>query len=94
VAAQVLVRLGADLNRVRGAVIKLVHAGEGEAGEAGPSPLGRDFLLTEIRSTLRSISDRLTAIERHLGMTDRPAAVEDDPPVPPADPPAAASDDN
>ncbi len=79
VAAQVLVRLGADLNRVRQQVVQLLEGGQGEAGEAGPQRIGgtRDWL-TEIQSTLATIADRLTAIERHLGLTDRPAAAPDD----------------
>ncbi len=78
-AAQVLVRLGADLNRVRQQVVQLLEGGQGEAGEAGPQRIGgtRDWL-TEIQSTLATIADRLTAIERHLGLTDRPAAAPDD----------------
>ena len=80
VAAQVLVRLGADLNRVRQQILQLLDGGQGEAGEAVPhqSALARDVWLTEIRSTLATITDRLTAIERHLGVTDRPAAAPDD----------------
>jgi ATP-dependent Clp protease ATP-binding subunit ClpC len=80
VAAQVLVRLGADLNRVRQQVIQLLDGGQGEAGEAGPhrSALTREFWFTEIQSTLTTIADRLTAIERHLGLADRPAAAPDD----------------
>jgi ATP-dependent Clp protease ATP-binding subunit ClpC len=103
VAAQVLVRLGADLNRVRAEVIKLVNAGRGEAERAGPrpSPPIREVLFREVQSALRSIEERLTAIERHLGMQG-PAAAPDDPAAPasgdtqaaaPDDPAAAASDD-
>src|ERR1700756_2443955 len=82
VAAQVLVRLGADLNRVRAEVIKLVHGGHGEAERAvghRPSPAIREVLLRDVQSALRSIEKRLTAIERHLGMTERPAAARDNP---------------
>jgi ATP-dependent Clp protease ATP-binding subunit ClpA len=89
VAAQALVRMGADLNRVRPEVIRLVApAAEAEAislGE-GRNPPGEsrnphvesrmeriavsyDFLLTELRHSLATMADRLTAIERHLGMT-------------------------
>jgi ATP-dependent Clp protease ATP-binding subunit ClpA len=75
VAAQVLVRLGADLNRVRQQVKQTLHTGQGEAAEAVPlrGPVVREIWLGEIQSTLRSIAERLTAIERHLGMMDRPA---------------------
>jgi ATP-dependent Clp protease ATP-binding subunit ClpC len=93
VGAQVLVRMGTDLNRVRLEVVKLIAGagavvlGEGEAtsGEIRSEPSGQersrapreirvarrvsqDFLLTEVRRELAKISERLTAIERHLGM--------------------------
>jgi ATP-dependent Clp protease ATP-binding subunit ClpC len=77
VAAQVLVRLGADLNRVRQEVIKLLRGGQGETGPHQIS-LARDFPLAEIQNTLAAIADRVSAIERHLGLTDRPAAAPDD----------------
>jgi ATP-dependent Clp protease ATP-binding subunit ClpC len=96
VAAQVLVRLGADLNRVRQQVIQLLHGGKGEAGEADlpPSGLARGLSLSELHATLKAIADRLTAIERHLGITAPPAAAPDAPPAAAPDaPPAAASDD-
>jgi ATP-dependent Clp protease ATP-binding subunit ClpA len=98
VAAQVLVRLGADLNRVRQQVLRLLEGGQGEAGEVGVhrSPLTRDFSLAEIRSALTSIAARLTAIERHLGMMDRPsaAAASGDPSAAaPGGGPEAAPDD-
>jgi ATP-dependent Clp protease ATP-binding subunit ClpC len=106
VAAQVLVRLGADLKRVRQQVIQLLHGGQGEAARAGARRVTatREFWLTEIQNTLTSIADRLTAIERHLGMTVRPAATAasgdpstaapgDRPATASDDPPAAASDD-
>jgi ATP-dependent Clp protease ATP-binding subunit ClpA len=106
VAAQVLVRLGADLKRVRRQVIQLLHGGQGEAAGAGPRRMTatRELWLTEMQSTLTSIADRLTAIERHLGMTVRPAAtaVSGDPSTAapaggptaaPGDPPAATAGD-
>jgi ATP-dependent Clp protease ATP-binding subunit ClpC len=77
VAAQVLVRLGADLNRVRQEVIKLLRHGQGETGPH-PIALARDTQLAEIQDTLAAIADRVSAIERHLGLTDRPAAAPDD----------------
>jgi ATP-dependent Clp protease ATP-binding subunit ClpC len=96
VAAQVLVRLGADLNRVRQQVIQLVHGGKGEAQEADlpRSALARGLSLGEIHETLKAIAERLTAIERHLGITAPAAAASDDPPPAASDdPPPAASDD-
>jgi ATP-dependent Clp protease ATP-binding subunit ClpC len=105
VAAQVLVRLGADLKRVRQQVIQLLHGGQVEAAGAGPRRLTmtREFWLTEIQNALTSIADRLTAIERHLGMMDRPAAAtasgdpraaaSGDRPAAPDDSPASGPDD-
>jgi ATP-dependent Clp protease ATP-binding subunit ClpC len=94
VAAQVLVRLGADLNRVRLQVIKLVRGGHGEAQEFGPrqTPLSRDFMLVEIQNTLRTVANRLTAIERHLGMGEGQAAAQDDLPAAGSVNPSAAQD--
>jgi ATP-dependent Clp protease ATP-binding subunit ClpA len=88
-AAQTLVRMGADVNRVRPEVIRLVApAAEAEAISLGqgPGPPGKsrnppgetrmervavsyDYLLTEVRNSLAAMADRLTAIERHLGLT-------------------------
>jgi ATP-dependent Clp protease ATP-binding subunit ClpA len=56
VAAQVLVRLGADLNRVRQQVIQLMH--EHRAEEPGPG--------AEVR--LEMVEQRLTAIEQRVGI--------------------------
>jgi Clp amino terminal domain, pathogenicity island component/UvrB/uvrC motif len=56
VAAQVLVRLGADLNRVRQQVIQLLHAHP--ADEPGPGA----------RIRLETVEQRLTAIERRVGI--------------------------
>ena len=99
VAAQVLVRLGADLKRVRQQVIQVLHGGQGEAAGAGPRRLTmtRELWLTEIQNALASIADRLTAIERHLGIPDRPAAATtsgDPSTAAPGDRPAAAPDDS
>jgi ATP-dependent Clp protease ATP-binding subunit ClpC len=80
VATEVLVGMGTDLNQVRQEVMKLVRAGEageGTPGAAGPVAAARtpraavslDFVLGELRDTLAGIAERLTAIERHLGMT-------------------------
>jgi hypothetical protein len=109
VAAQVLVRLGADLDRVRQQVIQLLHGyqaraargpiTEAEVAEATWSrrPVAREFWLTEMQDALAKIADRLTAIERHLGMTAHPAA-QDNPPGeksagPPGPKPAGSSGD-
>jgi ATP-dependent Clp protease ATP-binding subunit ClpC len=97
VAAQVLVRLGADLNRVRVEVIKLVHGGQGEAERVvgpRPGPPIREVLFREVQGALRSIEARLTAIERHLGLTEGPTAAADDPAAPASDAPEAVDTDD
>jgi ATP-dependent Clp protease ATP-binding subunit ClpA len=112
VAAQVLVAMGADLNRVRRQVAKLIvgeiqesGAQQGGAEEAGPavrssgqrrvafamasdpaegtagqgtrlpgtSTAARDVWQIEVLHRLSTIMDRLSAIERHLGMKGGPA---------------------
>ncbi len=88
VAAQVLVRMGADLTRVRHQVILLLESHEGGTGRRGArrAAASRDYLLTEVQNTLATIAERLTVIERHLGLAGgqqppdvRPAAAGDEP---------------
>jgi ATP-dependent Clp protease ATP-binding subunit ClpC len=73
VAAQVLVRLGADLNRVRQQVIRLVHGYVGdEPGTAqgpGPSSAGRSerTLLSQLHERINAIDTRLSAVEQRVG---------------------------
>jgi ATP-dependent Clp protease ATP-binding subunit ClpA len=80
VAAQVLVRLGADLNRVRQQVIQLLHGrAPEEAASGGPVPLispSRHWM-EEIRSMLAGLEGRLIAIERHLGMHEGPTSAQE-----------------
>ncbi len=67
VAAQVLVRLGADLNRVRHQVIGLLHARRGEE-PAGSAAGGRERRLPpEIAARLDAIDSRLAAVEQRAG---------------------------
>jgi ATP-dependent Clp protease ATP-binding subunit ClpC len=79
VAAQVLVRLGAELNRARGEVIQLLTGRDPEvAGSvAVAGGVGEDVLLprtvADLHNALTKITARLEAIERHLGMTVPPA---------------------
>jgi ATP-dependent Clp protease ATP-binding subunit ClpA len=83
VAALVLTRLGADLERVRQQVVHLVGTGTSQdADPAGPRtresvvprrPTGREFWLTDVQVSLAKIAERLTAIERHLGIATPPA---------------------
>jgi ATP-dependent Clp protease ATP-binding subunit ClpA len=77
VAAQVLVRLGADLNRVRQQVVHLVHSEKGDrptrvAAAAEPVRLRAqgERWVAELLSTLAKLTDRIEAIERHLGLTE------------------------
>jgi len=63
VAAQVLVRLGADLNRVRQQVIQLLHGRTAE----GPGP-GLDVRLVMVEQQLAAIERQLAAIERRIGI--------------------------
>ncbi len=71
VAAQVLVTLGADLNRVLGQVILLLHGYQGQdAGSAG-SPLrarARAVLPDDALAWFDALDQRLTAIERWVSM--------------------------
>jgi len=67
VAAQVLVKLGADLNRVRHQVIGLLHARRGEE-PAGSAAGGRERRLPpEIAARLDAIDSRLAAVEQRAG---------------------------
>jgi ATP-dependent Clp protease ATP-binding subunit ClpA len=76
VAAQVLVKLGGSLSRVRDKVIELAPPGTGEGPEIsvplrrsrGPGP--RD----ELTRRLEAMDERLSAIERHLGLAGGPGA--------------------
>ena len=63
VAAQVLRRLGADLNRARQQVVQLLHgqAGEDLIGESSPLP-------DEAPAQVESLNRRLAAIERWVGL--------------------------
>jgi ATP-dependent Clp protease ATP-binding subunit ClpA len=103
VAAQVLIKLGADLNRVRQQVLQLVgggareEAGENEPGGlAGMEPevrvVGSPAQMAEILNRLRSIDARLAAVQQHLGLGAQPpgpGAGEESPPrTGPAGPPS------
>ncbi len=71
VAAQVLVKLGADLNRVRQQVIQLLHGDQGK--ETAPTARDSDQaghqdrqLIDELLLRVRAIEARLSAIEHRL----------------------------
>jgi ATP-dependent Clp protease ATP-binding subunit ClpC len=76
VAAQVLVELGASLNRVRAKVLELVPASPVEAMEfSGPARTAvAGPVMAGILRRLDDISVRLAAIERHLGLSGPAAA--------------------
>jgi hypothetical protein len=63
VAAQVLVLLGADLNRVRQQVIQVLHGRQGKDVAGGGPPLPDDVLLQ-----VDLLDRRLAAIERWVGL--------------------------
>jgi ATP-dependent Clp protease ATP-binding subunit ClpC len=73
VAAQVLVRLGADLNRVRQQVIQLLHGYQGKepaaAGMGLPGRAGRAerMLLSQLLDRVAAMESRLSAIEQRVG---------------------------
>jgi ATP-dependent Clp protease ATP-binding subunit ClpC len=71
VAAQVLVTLGADLNRVRQQVIQLLHGYQGKDAIGEGSRLGRRArarLLDDALAQVDSLDRRLAAVERWVGM--------------------------
>jgi ATP-dependent Clp protease ATP-binding subunit ClpA len=66
-AAQVLVKLGADLNRVRQQVVHLLHAHRGKAPvSAGAGPLERE-VTADLVSRIGAIESRLSAVEQRVG---------------------------
>ena len=70
VAAQVLIKLGGSLSRVRDKVIELAPPGTGEGPELS-GQLRRSGLrgpLGELMQRLEAMDERLAAIERHLGL--------------------------
>jgi ATP-dependent Clp protease ATP-binding subunit ClpA len=90
VAAQVLVKLGASLNVVRQEVIKQLH--ENPDVEHRRAFAGRSWERGEVLKMLTRINERLTAIERHLGLpAPRDAAVGEDKPAGGADAPEGSA---
>jgi len=67
VAAQVLVKLGADLNRVRQQVIQLLHGYQGNQPPAAPGGLRRGRVLSDVLARVDAIESRLSAIEQRVG---------------------------
>jgi ATP-dependent Clp protease ATP-binding subunit ClpC len=71
VAAQVLVQLGADLNRIRQQVIQLLHGYQGEEPADYGRRLGkrvRTRRMADALARIDSLDRRLAAIERWVGM--------------------------
>jgi hypothetical protein len=66
VAAQVLVQLGADLNRVRQRVIELI-SGQQLQPQPGRRPPREGALVTELQARLVAVEGRLAAIEQRVG---------------------------
>ena len=64
VAAQVLVKLGANLNRVRQQVIQLIS---GQQPQPGHEPTREGTPVTEVHARLDVIEGRLAAVERRVG---------------------------
>jgi ATP-dependent Clp protease ATP-binding subunit ClpA len=72
VAAQVLVTLGGDLNRVRQRVIQLLHGQQGRAPVSVGSWLGRRAstgLPDDVYARIGALDRRLAAVERWMGMS-------------------------
>jgi Clp amino terminal domain, pathogenicity island component/UvrB/uvrC motif len=70
VAAQVLVRLGADLNRVRQQVIQLLHGHQGKqpaSSEDAPGGPQRGRMPPLVPSLVTALESRLSAIEQRVG---------------------------
>jgi ATP-dependent Clp protease ATP-binding subunit ClpC len=67
VAAQVLVKLGADLNRVRQQVIQLLHGQRGAEREGSATALRERGLPPEVATRLDAIDSRLSAVEQRAG---------------------------
>ena len=72
VAAQVLVKLGADLNRVRQQVIQVLHGktveGAGQGSVWRRAPGGRARAIEDVLARIDATDRRLAAIERWVGM--------------------------
>jgi ATP-dependent Clp protease ATP-binding subunit ClpC len=67
VAAQVLVKLGADLNRVRQQVIQLLHGYPGKSPEGSAAGQRERGLPPGLAARLDAIDSRLSAVEQRAG---------------------------
>jgi len=67
VAAQILVKLGADLNQVRQQVIQLLHGHQAKEPVSAWSTAGELRLLPAVKARMEAVEQRLTAIEQRIG---------------------------
>jgi hypothetical protein len=67
VAAQVLVKLGADLNGVRQQVVQLLHGRQAKEPVPAQSVAEEHTLLPAVQARLDAIEDRLAAVEQRVG---------------------------
>jgi len=67
VAAQVLVKLGADLNRVRQQVIQLLHGYQGKEPRLASRPPEEGAPRPEVQARLDAVEDWLAAVEQRVG---------------------------
>jgi ATP-dependent Clp protease ATP-binding subunit ClpC len=68
VAAQVLDKLGADLNRVRQQVIQLLHGHQAKQPLSARSTAGELRLLPAVNARLEAVEQRLAAVEQQVGI--------------------------
>jgi Clp amino terminal domain, pathogenicity island component/UvrB/uvrC motif len=68
VAAQVLVKLGADLNRVTQQVIILLHGHPAEEPSPSGTAAGQHMLLSGAQARLDAVEGRLAAVEQQMGI--------------------------
>ena len=80
VAAQVLVKLGADLSPVRQQVVQLLHgsavAGAGEGSRWREAPGVRAAAAEDVLARIGALESRLAAVERWVGMGVRDLGTE------------------
>ena len=84
VAAQVLVKLGADLNRVRQQVIQMLHGYQGQQPQPGRRPPRDGVSEAEVQARLDAVEGRLAAVEQRVGtgpdISDLDDQIEQGPP--------------
>ena len=68
VADQILVKLGADLNRVRQQVIQLLHGHQAKEPVSARSTAGELRLLPAVKARLEAVEGRLAAVEQQVGI--------------------------